>query len=62
VQPSGEPHGTEPSRWDDREQAKDAAARRDAVRLAHARGPGSNLEEAIRMIRAGEAMRGIARR
>ena len=43
------------------EQANDAAARRDAIRRAHARGPGANLEEAIRMIRAGDAMHGLAR-
>lgn len=44
------------------ERAHDDAARRAAVREAHARGPGANIEDAIRMVRAGAAMRGVARR
>lgn len=48
--------------WTEIEKARDAAARRAAVRRAHALGPGANIEEAIRLIRAGEAMHGAARR
>lgn len=48
--------------WTEIEKAQDAAARRAAVRRAHALGPGANIEEAIRLIRAGEAMHGAARR
>jgi hypothetical protein len=48
--------------WTEIENARDAAARRAAVRRAHALGPGANIEEAIRLIRAGEAMHGAARR
>ena len=48
--------------WTEIEKARDVAARRAAVRRAHALGPGANIEEAIRLIRAGEAMHGAARR
>lgn len=44
------------------EQRRDVAARRAAVRRAHARGPGANIEETIRMIRAGDVLHGVARR
>jgi hypothetical protein len=44
------------------EAARAAAARREAIRRANARGPSANLEETVRMIRAAEAMHGAARR
>jgi len=44
------------------EAVRAAAARREAIRRANARGPSANLEETVRMIRAAEAMHGAARR
>jgi hypothetical protein len=38
------------------EQRRDRAARREVVRLNRARGVGANLEDALRLHRAAEAM------
>lgn len=48
-------------RWVEAEQRRDRAARREIVRLNRARGVGANLEAALRLHRAGEAMHGSVR-
>lgn len=47
--------------WTAPEYARDAAAARAAVRRAGAHGVGVNIEATIRLIRAADAMHGIAR-
>jgi hypothetical protein len=46
----------------DIEQRRDRAARREIVRLNRERGVGANLEDALRLHRAAEAMHGSVRR
>ncbi len=48
--------------WTEKEQARDLSARRAAVRRARERGPGRNIEDGVRLIKAGQAMHGVARR
>lgn len=44
------------------ERERDLAAVREAVRIARQSSPGANIEAAVRLIRAGAAMHGIATR